>query len=36
MSQWGRADQLVADLRDGRSGRLSIGYFAAAGASWMP
>src|SRR5215203_5131517 len=36
MSQWGRADQLVADLRDGRSGRLSIGYFASAGAAWMP
>ena len=36
MSQWGRVDQLVADLRDGRSGRLSIGYFASAGAAWMP
>ena len=36
MSQWGRLDQVVADLRDGRSGRLSIGYFASAGAAWMP
>ncbi|HET9022886.1 MAG TPA: LysR family transcriptional regulator [Ornithinibacter sp.] len=36
MSQWGRVDRLVADLREGRSGRLSIGYFASAGAVWMP
>ncbi len=36
MSEWGRLDQVVADLRDGRSGRLSIGYFASAGAAWMP
>lgn len=36
MSQWGKVDQVVADLRDGRSGRLSIGYFASAGAAWMP
>lgn len=36
MSQWGRLDRVVSDLRDGRSGRLSIGYFASAGAVWMP
>ncbi len=36
MSQWGRLEQVVSDLRDGRSGRLSIGYFASAGAVWMP
>jgi DNA-binding transcriptional LysR family regulator len=36
MSQWGRLDQVVSDLREGRSGRLSIGYFASAGAAWMP
>jgi len=36
MTQWGRLDQVVADLRDGRSGRLSIGYFSSAGAAWMP
>ncbi len=36
MSQWGRLEQVVTDLRDGRSGRLSIGYFASAGSAWMP
>jgi DNA-binding transcriptional LysR family regulator len=36
MSRWGELDQVVADLRDGRAGRLSIGYFASAGAAWMP
>jgi DNA-binding transcriptional LysR family regulator len=36
MSQWGRLDKIVADLRDGRSGRLTIGYFASAGSVWMP
>ncbi len=36
MSQLGRLDALVADLREGRSGRLSIGHFASAGAEWMP
>lgn len=36
MSRWGELDQVVADLREGRSGRLSIGYFASAGAVWMP
>lgn len=36
MSQWDRLEQVVSDLRDGRSGRLSIGYFASAGSAWMP
>ncbi len=36
MSQWSRLDQVVGDLRDGRSGRLTIGYFASAGSAWMP
>lgn len=36
MRELGRLDALVADLRDGRSGRLTIGYFASAGAEWMP
>lgn len=36
MSQWDRLDQVVSDLREGRSGRLSIGYFPSAGAVWMP
>ncbi len=36
MRQWDRLDSVVTDLRDGRSGRLTIGYFASAGAAWMP
>lgn len=36
MSQWGRLDTVVADLRDGRSGRVTIGYFSSAGSAWMP
>lgn len=36
MSQWDRLDSVVTDLRDGRSGRLTVGYFASAGAAWMP
>lgn len=31
-----RLDGLVRDLRVGRTGRLSIGYFASAGATWLP
>lgn len=29
-------DSVVADLRAGRVGRLSISYFASAGAAWIP
>ena len=29
-------DSVVADLRAGRLGRLSISYFASAGAAWIP
>ncbi|KGN34085.1 LysR family transcriptional regulator [Knoellia sinensis KCTC 19936] len=36
MSQWGRLDSVVADLREGRTGRLTVGYFASAGSAWMP
>jgi DNA-binding transcriptional LysR family regulator len=36
MSQWGRLDSVVGDLREGRSGRLTIGYFSSAGSAWMP
>lgn len=36
MSQWGRLDSVVTDLREGRSGRLVVGYFASAGSAWMP
>ncbi|WP_349897364.1 LysR family transcriptional regulator [Parafrigoribacterium soli] len=31
-----RLDTVVADLREGRTGRLIVGYFASAGAAWMP
>ncbi len=31
-----RLDGLVRDLRTGRTGSLSIGYFASAGAAWLP
>ncbi|WP_019813408.1 LysR family transcriptional regulator [Saccharomonospora saliphila] len=31
-----RMDGLVRDLRAGRTGSLSIGYFASAGATWLP
>jgi DNA-binding transcriptional LysR family regulator len=36
MRQWDRLDSVVTDLRDGRSGRLTVGYFASAGSAWMP
>lgn len=36
MSMLGRLDGLVTDLREGRSGRLTVGYFPSAGAEWMP
>lgn len=36
MGELSRLDAVVADLREGRSGRLTIGYFASAGAQWMP
>lgn len=36
MRQWGRLDSVVADLREGRTGRLTVGYFASAGSAWMP
>ena len=36
MGQLSRIDGVVADLREGRSGRLTIGYFASAGAEWLP
>jgi DNA-binding transcriptional LysR family regulator len=31
-----RVDRVVGDLRAGRIGSLSIGYFASAGAAWLP
>lgn len=36
MEQLARLDDVVTDLKEGRSGRLSIGYFASAGAVWLP
>lgn len=36
MSQLSRVDAVVGDLREGRTGRLTLGYFASAGATWMP
>lgn len=36
MSMLSRLDGLVTDLREGRSGRLTVGYFPSAGAEWMP
>jgi len=36
MNQWTRLDSFVEDLREGRSGRLVLGYFASAGAAWLP
>ena len=31
-----RLGSVIADLREGRTGRLTVGYFASAGAVWMP
>src|ERR687887_90510 len=31
-----RVDRVVGDLRTGRVGRLSIGYFGSAGTAWLP
>lgn len=36
MGQLSRLDGVITDLREGRSDRLTIGYFASAGAEWMP
>jgi DNA-binding transcriptional LysR family regulator len=36
LASLGGIDSLVADLRSGRAGSLSIGYFASAGTAWIP
>src|SRR5690242_18441574 len=36
MAQVSRVDQVVSDLVEGRTGRVTLGYFASAGATWMP
>ncbi len=36
LAQLGDIEAYVTDLRDGRTGTLSIAYFASVGAAWMP
>lgn len=36
LARLGAAETLVTDLRAGRTGSLSIAYFASVGASWLP
>ena len=36
LARLGEAETVVADLRAGRTGRVSIGYFASVGAAWLP
>jgi len=36
LNRLGGVESLVADLRAGRSGTLSIAYFGSVGAAWMP
>ncbi|WP_460704632.1 LysR family transcriptional regulator [Myceligenerans halotolerans] len=36
LARLGAAETLVSDLREGRTGSLSIAYFGSIGASWLP
>ncbi|MBE1875593.1 LysR family transcriptional regulator [Myceligenerans pegani] len=36
LERLGAAETLVSDLREGRTGTFSIGYFGSVGASWLP
>lgn len=36
MAELTRFDDIVTDLRDGRSGRLVLGYFSSVGYAWLP
>ncbi|MFY1655809.1 LysR family transcriptional regulator [Micromonospora sp. WMMD1274] len=36
LARIGAAESLIADLRTGRTGALSIAYFASVGGAWMP
>lgn len=36
LTQLGDVEAFVADLRDGRTGSLSMAYFPSVGAAWMP
>ena len=36
LSRLGDVESFVADLREGRTGSLSVAYFASVGSAWMP
>ena len=36
LAGWQRLDEAVAELREGRIDRLTLGYFESAGPTWMP
>lgn len=36
LTRLGEVETVVGDLRSGRSGSLSLGYFASVGSAWMP
>lgn len=36
LARLGEAETVIADLRAGRTGSVSIGYFASAGSAWLP
>src|SRR5690606_31688682 len=36
LARLGEAEAVVADLRAGRTGTLSVAYFASVGAAWLP
>ena len=36
LARLGETESLIADLREGRTGSISIGYFASVGAAWLP
>jgi DNA-binding transcriptional LysR family regulator len=36
LARLGEAESVVADLRAGRTGTVSVAYFASVGAAWMP
>jgi DNA-binding transcriptional LysR family regulator len=36
LNRLGEVESFVADLREGRTGSLSVAYFASVGAAWMP
>jgi DNA-binding transcriptional LysR family regulator len=36
LARIGEAETVISDLREGRTGRLSLAYFASVGVSWLP